>query len=109
MAEPIIILECERLRGKAQQARTRAMRSSIAAALTFCRVAENEARWGSEAKALAFLDKVRKFIRVTQRHIDDPHHVVRGAAIELQNALDRLKTRTEEASQLVRRRPASPP
>ena len=99
-----IILECERLRGEAQQVRTTAMRSSIAAALTFCSVAENEARWHSRAKALSSLERIRKFIGVTQRHIDDSHHVVRGAAIELQDALDRLKTRADEASQLVMRR-----
>jgi hypothetical protein len=109
MAQSIIILECERLRGEAQQVRTAAMRSSIAAALTFCSVAENEARWHSRAKALSSLERIGKFIRVAQWHIDDPHHVVRGAAIELQNALDRLKTRMGEASQLVTRRPASPP
>jgi hypothetical protein len=95
------ILECEQLRAEAQEVRAKAIGTSIAAALTFCRVAENEARWHSPEKALASLKRVRQFIQVAQHHIEEPHHVARAVAVKLQDALDQLKTRAEEAAEFV--------
>ncbi len=104
-----IILECERLRIDAHRMRVMTIQTSIAATLTFCRVAENEARWHSQSQALASLERIRQFIRTLQQHIDDPHHVARGIAIELQNALEVLKTRADEARELIGSRPGLPP
>jgi hypothetical protein len=102
------ILECERLRGEAQKARVTAIRTSIATAFTFCHVGENERQWHSQARAFASLERIRQFIRNLQQRIDDPHHLTRGAAIELQHALEELKTRADEASQFVGSRPGLP-
>jgi len=89
----LTIAECEHLRSEAQEMRVSAIRTRIAAAITFCDVAESQARWYPPAHARASLERIWHSIGELQQHIDDPRHVAPNIATNLRQNLESVRTR----------------
>ena len=82
------------LRTEAAQARARAMRSQIAAGLTFCGLAESELRNGNSAHAHEMLERLQKLSETLRRHLNEPNHVPSSEIEKVDTELVQLESRT---------------
>jgi ATP/maltotriose-dependent transcriptional regulator MalT len=91
--------EFGRLKVEASECRARAIRSQIAAGLTFCIVARTELDYGHVEAAHRLLERVQNLCKRVRYHLNAPGHVPSNVVEKVNAELVQLETRVAAIEQ----------
>lgn len=97
-----------KVRSEAQRVRADAIRMQIEAGLTMCDAIEMEFDAERGQNVRARLEKIRHYVSVIQRHIDEPEHVPPESKPELLQRLTRFESRISELEDRFEHPPRDP-
>lgn len=97
-----------KVQSQAQRVRTDAIRMQIEAGLTMCNAIQMEFRAKRAQNMRPKLEKIRHFVSVIQRHIDEPQHVPPESKPELLRLLNRFESRVSELEDRFEHPPRDP-
>lgn len=95
--------ELERLRTVAAKTRAQAIRTQIAAGLTFCGVAETQLGYGRPERAHQMLERTRKLTETLRRHLYEANHVPLDKVEKVRTELEQLESRIRAVEERERR------